>query len=112
MGSFYLVIVAGFLSPKGFWGRSEDARYDRGKGSFRLKKWFLNDGAPEPKIVGNRPFLHFLHDSRCVHRPDEIVHSVQVAVYFSLYKPVFWQGSQAPKMRKTSKERKWCALLS
>ena len=42
-----------------------DACYDRGT-PFRAKR-FLNDGAPQPKTVGNTPF--FLRASRCVPRP-------------------------------------------
>ena len=42
------------------------ACYDKGS-SFLLFS-FLNDGAPQPKIVGNTPFV--LHDSLCVPRPS------------------------------------------
>ena len=49
-------------------------------GPFRVK-WFLN--------VGNRSFVIFFHDSRCVPRSDHgIFHPVPALLFFS--KSVFW----------------------
>ena len=44
-----------------------DACYDRGS-RFRLER-FLNDRAPQPKLVGNTPHLFLHDDSRRVPRP-------------------------------------------
>lgn len=48
--------------------------------SFRLKKWFLGSGAPQPKIVENSLY-RFLYDFPRVARPDGIFHPIAAIVF-------------------------------
>ena len=62
-----------------------DACYDRGS-SFRLK-CFLNDGAAQPKIVGNRIFLFMI---LAVYLGHGIFHPVAGLIFLQIS---FWERS-------------------
>ena len=74
--------------------------------TFFWRKCFLNDGAPQPKIVGKKPFL-FSQDSRCV--PMLCVFFNPEAVFFS-QKSVSLGGVLSSQLRNI-RGKKWCISI-
>ena len=83
--------------------------YDGGS-CFRLKKWFPNDGAPSPKIVGNKINNEhfFLRDSCCVPRPWDFSSGIVAVSFFS---ELVLLGDVLSFHIEKPKTKKWCTFI-